>query len=44
MKHDNLKQKTTFVKKTQIIFKHEKFGLGNKSATKHIIRSYFRLV
>jgi hypothetical protein len=33
MKHDNLKQKMTYVKKTQIIFKPEKIGLGNKSAT-----------
>jgi len=32
MKHDNLKQKMTYVKKTQIIFKHEKIGLGKKSA------------
>lgn len=43
MKHDILKQKKTYVKKTQIIFKHERIGLGKKIVTR-LIRSYFRLV
>jgi hypothetical protein len=34
MKHDNLKQKMTYVKTIQIIFKHEMIGLGKKSATR----------
>jgi hypothetical protein len=43
MKHDIEKQKMTYVKKTQIIFKHERIGLGKKSVTR-LIRSYLRLV